>query len=81
MVLLRKPWNEEEIPSALVRLPPPKEQAEISALIDIQIERFDAIASEAQGAIDVLQERRIARISATVTGRIDVSLASERRAV
>ena len=35
-------------------------------------ERFDALISEAETAIDLLQERRSALISAAVTGKIDV---------
>ena len=72
--------NVEEIRSLLVPSPPPKEQAEIAGFIDIQIGRFDALASEAQRAIDLLQERRTALISAAVTGQIDVRPASERTA-
>ena len=33
---------------------------------------FDTLAAEAQRAIDLLQERRTALISAAVTGQIDV---------
>jgi type I restriction enzyme S subunit len=34
--------------------------------------KFDALTAEAQRAIDLLQERRTALISAAVTGQIDV---------
>ena len=34
--------------------------------------KFDTLTAEAQRAIDLLQERRTALISAAVTGRIDV---------
>ncbi len=37
-----------------------------------QTHSFDALAAEAQKAIDLLQERRTALISAAVTGQIDV---------
>ena len=34
--------------------------------------RMDRVSSEAQSAIDLLQERRTALISAAVTGQIDI---------
>ena len=34
--------------------------------------KFDTLTAEAQRAIDLLQERRTALISAAVTGQIDV---------
>jgi type I restriction enzyme S subunit len=34
--------------------------------------KFDTLTTEAQRAIDLLQERRTALISAAVTGQIDV---------
>jgi len=36
------------------------------------VNEFDALTAEAQRAIDLLQERRTALISAAVTGQIDV---------
>jgi type I restriction enzyme S subunit len=36
------------------------------------MEQIDALTTEAQHAIDLLQERRAALISAAVTGQIDV---------
>lgn len=56
-----------------VILPPKKnEQFAILAFIADQTERFDTLTAEAQRAIDLLQERRTALISAAVTGQIDV---------
>ena len=37
-----------------------------------RLAKFDALTAEAQRAIDLLQERRTALISAAVTGKIDV---------
>jgi len=59
---------------AQVALPvvPMQEQAEIATFVDREVARFDALISEAEKAIDLLQERRTALISAAVTGQIDV---------
>jgi type I restriction enzyme S subunit len=53
-------------------VPPLKEQVLITANIIKQLGELDALAAEAQKAIDLLQERRTALISAAVTGQIDV---------
>lgn len=55
-----------------VILPPEAEQQAILAFIANQTEQFDTLTTEAQHAIDLLQERRTALISAAVTGQIDV---------
>ena len=55
-----------------VPFPPEKERAEIAAFLTIESARFDTLTTEAQRAIDLLQERRTALISAAVTGQIDV---------
>ena len=52
--------------------PPPIEQMEISAYLNAESAKFDTLTTEAQRAIDLLQERRTALISAAVTGQIDV---------
>ena len=54
--------------------PPSAEQAEIATFLEIEIGKFDTLTTEAQRAIDLLQERRTALISASVTGQIDVRL-------
>ncbi|MEI6324992.1 MAG: restriction endonuclease subunit S, partial [Gemmataceae bacterium] len=51
-----------------VVLPPAKERDEISIFLVNELAKFD----EAQRAIELLQERRTALISAAVTGQIDV---------
>lgn len=53
-------------------LPPYNEQQEIVAYLDTELAKFDTLTAEAQRAIDLLQERRTALISAAVTGQIDV---------
>lgn len=53
-------------------LPPPAEQEQITSHINKQNDSFDTLTAEAQRAIDLLQERRTALISAAVTGQIDV---------
>lgn len=55
-----------------VILPPEEEQHAILSFIAKQLTCFDTLTAEAQRAIDLLQERRTALISAAVTGQIDV---------
>ena len=55
-----------------VVLPPAAEQLEILAFVASQLSSFETLSNEAQRAIDLLQERRTALISAAVTGQIDV---------
>jgi type I restriction enzyme S subunit len=55
-----------------VAIPPKAEQIAIVAVLDEELAKLDALAAEAQKAIDLLQERRTALISAAVTGQIDV---------
>jgi type I restriction enzyme, S subunit len=61
-----------DLKRAALPTPPPSEQVEIAAFIDSETLKLDALAGEAQRAIDLLQERRTALISAAVTGQIDV---------
>jgi type I restriction enzyme S subunit len=55
-----------------IPVPPLEEQSAIVALLETQVAHFDTLTAEAQHAIDLLQERRTALISAAVTGQIDV---------
>ncbi len=55
-----------------VPTPPRDEQDKIAQFLTKETAKFDALIAEAQRAIDLLQERRTALISAAVTGRIDV---------
>ena len=62
----------ESIRTIPVALPPLDEQLEITAGLTKRTERLDGLLHEVQHAIDLLQERRTALISAAVTGQIDV---------
>ena len=53
-------------------VPPEHEQHAIAQLINEQMERIDELIAEGGVAIEFLQERRSALISAAVTGKIDV---------
>ncbi|MGB7746628.1 MAG: restriction endonuclease subunit S [Verrucomicrobiia bacterium] len=53
-------------------LPPNDEQRKIVTFLDTELAKLDDLTGEAQRAIDLLQERRTALISAAVTGQIDV---------
>lgn len=58
--------------------PPRAEQDEMVAFLSAEIAKFDTLSSEAQRAIDLLQERRTALISTAVTGQIDVRHLNEK---
>lgn len=69
--------GQKRVPDDFVRnfstgFPPVSEQIAIAAYLDAELEKFDTLTAEAQRAIDLLQERRAALISAAVTGQIDV---------
>jgi type I restriction enzyme S subunit len=64
--------NEGQISGQRIALPPIDEQREIIAFLNLETAKFDTLTAEAQRAIDLLQERRNALISAAVTGQIDV---------
>lgn len=53
-------------------IPPLSEQTSIATFLDSEIVKLDALTAQARTAITLLQERRTALISATVTGQIDV---------
>jgi type I restriction enzyme S subunit len=53
-------------------LPEFQEQLTIVEFLETEAAKFDTLTAEAQRAIDLLQERRTALISAAVTGQIDV---------
>ena len=56
----------------LIPTPPLDEQRSLAAFLHEATAELDRLVSEAQRAIDLLQERRTALISAAVTGQIDV---------
>ncbi len=60
-------WTSMELP-----VPPLNEQRDIVAHLSEASNLIDQLADEAQVAINLLQERRAALISAAVTGKIDV---------
>lgn len=64
--------NVEEIRSFAIAWPPTQEQADVAGYLENELSGFDTLITEAQRAIDLLQERRTALISAAVTGQIDV---------
>ena len=64
--------NVDEIRNLSVVSPPLDEQTVIAEFLDIKVERFDLLVAQAERAIELLQERRTALISAAVTGKIDV---------
>ncbi len=57
-----------------IKLPLPNlaEQTAIVEFLATELLKSDTLTAEAQRAIDLLQERRTALISAAVTGQIDV---------
>ncbi|MFA6921775.1 MAG: restriction endonuclease subunit S [Gallionella sp.] len=64
--------NVSDMLDFFVPLPNPDEQIKITRFISEEFTKFDTLTAEAQRAIDLLQERRTALISAAVTGQIDV---------
>ena len=60
------------IVAASVCVPPLAEQDAILKHLEKQLPQFDKLVFKAEEAIDLLQERRTALISAAVTGKIDV---------
>ncbi len=51
---------------------PSTEMQQIVEYLDIELSKLDSLTTEAQRGIELLQERRMALISAAVTGQIDV---------
>lgn len=56
----------------VVPVPPPEEQVAIREHLEATISEFDRLVDLAESQEELLQERRIALISAAVTGKIDV---------
>lgn len=75
---LRLYW--EEFKEISVPLPPVDEQEQLVCAVRKQIEKFDALSGQATSAVNLLQERRAALISAAVTGKIDVRRAVRQEA-
>ena len=64
--------NNKHIAPEKFPLPPLREQSEIIAFVSSQLEKFEKLINAANSAIQLMQERRTALISAAVTGKIDV---------
>ena len=77
---LKQGLSLEDVREAPVLVPPLKEQTTIVSYVETESAKFDTLTAEAQCAIDLLQERRTALISAAVTGQIDVRVSAVRRA-
>jgi type I restriction enzyme S subunit len=56
-----------------------EEQRQIASFLDDETTKLDTLTAEAQRAVELLQERRTALISAAVTGQIDVRPAELRQ--
>ena len=61
-----------DVRTIVTPVPPVQEQQAIIDWVNSEATRIDTLTTEAQRAIDLLQERRTALISAAVTGQIDV---------
>ncbi len=70
----------EDLYGYKVAIPPREEQKAIIARLDTETAKLDTLTAEAQRAIDLLQERRTALISAAVTGQIDMRPLAEDKA-
>lgn len=68
----REGLNFEQIGQFFCLLPSLEEQKQIANFVGTETTKFESLLEEAQAAIDLLQERRTALISAAVTGKIDV---------
>lgn len=66
----------EQIARLEIPLPSLSEQKSIATHLDTEAAKFDTLTAEANRAIELLQERRSALISAAVTGKIDVRKAA-----
>jgi type I restriction enzyme, S subunit len=64
--------NTDTVGSIRVAVPPAAELIHLLKFLDVKLSRFDTLTAEALRAIDLLQERRTALISAAVSGQIDV---------
>jgi type I restriction enzyme S subunit len=56
----------------LAPYPPENEQKEIADFIKATLEKMSFLVEKSNSAIELMQERRTALISAAVTGKIDV---------
>ncbi len=61
-----------QIADFVIAMPPIEEQERIASVLDEKLSKFDLLMSSCEDAMELLQERRTALISAAVTGKIDV---------
>lgn len=64
--------NVDQISSLPAACPPRDEQTLIVSHLDEELQKMERLNAEAERAVELLQERRTALISAAVTGKIDV---------
>lgn len=64
--------GQDNIKEAKVLIPPLDEQKKVADYLDKMQGHFDSLTESAEKAIQLMQERRTALISAAVTGKIDV---------
>lgn len=62
----------EDLGNIPIAVPPDNELSAIVETINLQASKFDYLIAKATSAIELIQERRTALISAAVTGKIDV---------
>ncbi|MGE6390440.1 restriction endonuclease subunit S [Psychrobacter pacificensis] len=68
----REGLNFEQISKFAICLPPEEERADIVSYIETETKKIDSLLEQSNNAIQLMQERRTALISAAVTGKIDV---------
>jgi type I restriction enzyme S subunit len=68
----QKQFNVSDAVEFKFPVPPREEQEAISGFITDRLNRFDMLSDRATEAVELLQERRTALITAAVTGKIDV---------
>ncbi len=62
----------DDVANLVVPIPPITEQQEIVEYLDKRTNKLEMLITKAKRAVELLQERRTALISAAVTGKIDV---------
>jgi len=67
-----KNLGQSQFGSFEIAMPPKAEQSVVASFLELETAKIDTLTTEAQRAINLLQERRTALISAAVTGQIDV---------
>ncbi|QPN60258.1 restriction endonuclease subunit S [Synechococcus sp. CBW1002] len=69
---IQQHFNVATAANLVIPVPPKEEQVDIIRVIDLRAAQLDLLGGQALQAVDLLQERRSALISAAVTGQIDV---------